>query len=80
MRNATVPRLTTACTRPPTRELSSVSRGAGRRVMPGVMRSLLARENSGEPRGRKYRSSVQEVREDVLFILWSGCRAGLELL
>ena len=31
------PRLTTACTRPPTRRLSSTSNRSGRRVMPGVM-------------------------------------------
>jgi plasmid stabilization system protein ParE len=30
--------LTTACTRPPTRCLSSTFRGSGRRVMPGVRR------------------------------------------
>ncbi len=28
----------------------------------------------------QYRSSPQEVKEDVLFILRRGCRAGLELL
>ena len=32
-----VSRLTTACTRPPTRQLSCFNSGAGRRVMPGVM-------------------------------------------
>src|SRR5215210_7531122 len=34
--------ITTACTRPPTRRWSSSNNRAGRRVMPGVRRSIIA--------------------------------------
>ena len=40
------PRLTTACTRPPTRCLSYSFKGSGRRVMPGVRFLFLVNEGS----------------------------------
>lgn len=47
---------------------------------PGEQALAICREITVERSSIRYRSSVEEVKDDVLFILRRGCRAGVELL